>query len=191
MMTNTTGAANDTTKPAALYVPQTTKFRGAKYDENLDVAEIAKRIRADIKADKSLPKGLKVRVRISRYSMGQSIALTWEMTGEWTLHNPARLAWDAENPHGYSGHAPEEAKARYSVTSRILSEKLEAIANAYQDSESDIHTDYHNCNFHLSVGVASAWEDERRAVEMAKAPTLPAPAVENAQESYLMTIGAL
>jgi len=54
------------------------RYRGAKYEDGLDVAEIAKRVRADIKAARKfgeldLPVTAKVSVRIDRYSLGCSL----------------------------------------------------------------------------------------------------------------------
>jgi hypothetical protein len=51
-------------------------FVGKKYEAGLDVTEIAKRMRADIKqaiADGEIPEGVKARVRTPRFAGGQSI----------------------------------------------------------------------------------------------------------------------
>lgn len=69
------------------------KFQGAKYDANATAAENAKRIRADvkeaIKAGK-LPKGIKVAVRTSTFSMGASIRVAIEEF-PGSILNPAHV----------------------------------------------------------------------------------------------------
>ena len=70
------------------------KFQGSKYDANATAAENAKRIRADvkeaIKAGK-LPKGIKVAVRTSTYSMGASIRVAIEEFPGGSILNPAHV----------------------------------------------------------------------------------------------------
>ena len=78
--------------------------QGAKYEEtqDLDIAGVAKLVRADIKAakkDGNLPAAMKVSVKISRYSMGQSLTVE-VVEAPFQVLNPARIVWAAVYPYG-------------------------------------------------------------------------------------------
>lgn len=134
--------------------------------EDLDIAELAKLVRQDLKAALAageLPRG-KYRVRISRYSMGQEMAISLADTGKsWCI---------AKACHAYQDRAPSAAYADgFTTEYHQVVEKLEAIANAYNYDKSDSQTDYFDCNFHLTVEIADARAERERiyaAHELAK-----------------------
>lgn len=114
-------------------------FKGTKYDSKLDVAEIAKRLRTEIReAVKTgvLPK-LKCSVRIDRYSMGQSIDVTvTEYDGPVLNPNYDRMSALEDNRHEY---LPEI---------RAAVAKIQAMMDAYNYDNSDTMTDYFDVNFY-------------------------------------------
>jgi len=131
---------------------------GAKYQRDLDIVEIAKRMRADIRAavaSGDLPKA-KYSVTCERYSMGRSIdinatALPFEVYArEYIQHRIGR----AEHPGFF-----------LSEQARIVTAKLKAIHDAYNFDGNDLQTDYHNMNFNGGVEVYNAGEFERMEAE--------------------------
>lgn len=117
---------------------------GNKYEAGLDVVEIAKRVRKDIKDTVKagdLPKGIKVSVRIDRFSMGRSIDATIKTLGGEQIHTDEFLRWVAEN--GYTHDMPE----RYTEVARVAKEAIEQIVAAYNFDNSDSQTDYFHVNF--------------------------------------------
>lgn len=133
---------------------------GNKYERGLDVAEIAKRVRADIKAAvkaKALPAG-KYSVTISRFSGGRSMDVrVRDLPASFVLLNPERVKREAANPHEfiYDGHCP-----RYTPEGKAMLSLLERIANAYNYNRSDTMTDYFDVNYYCHVSVD--WELEKR-----------------------------
>ena len=135
-------AANDTT-------PRKHKNEGARYEAGLRGPEIAKRVRADIKAavaKRALP--------AARYSVRSGFA-THAMTIDVTISdvevlvlNVERLAHDHAHPHA-SCSIPwmsDEASA--------LIDAVRAIVNAYNFDNSDSQTDYFNVNFYEQIDFA-------------------------------------
>lgn len=126
---------------------------GNKYDKDLNVVEIAKRIRADIKqaiADGIIP-AIKTSVRISRYSMGRSIDV-YITEAPFAVVNPE---WAVARASGASvremdgiGQLTAEAKRVRAVVADIRA--------AYNYDRSDSMTDYYDVNFGGSVSYA--WE---------------------------------
>jgi len=125
-------------------------FTGTKYQRDLDVKEIAKLVRADIKEairKKRLPKGTKVSVRISRYSGGRSVDAYIKHLGGERVINPAWVKWHDENPNGYFGDAPP----RYTATATHALKTVAALIAAYNFDDSDHQTDYFCVNFHSNT----------------------------------------
>jgi hypothetical protein len=159
----------------------TNRIQGEKYDETLDVAQIAKKVRKDIAEAMRggrLPK-MTVSVRISRYSMGQSIDVTLAGAPQ-PIFNPDRLR---------SGHAHVDGRALpiYNDYGRDILEHVEAIVAAYNYDNSDSQSDYYDTNFGGDVRFETNWQVARRELEvswlsMADEPpaapdTIPAPAM--------------
>lgn len=124
---------------------------GTKYDKNIGVADIAKLVRADIKAGikaGTLPAGLKCSVKISRYSMGQSLTVSVKAVSGIDIVNPAFIAAKVAAPDAWPidiNQTSDEARA--------LLEDLRAIVSAYNYDGSDSMTDYYNVNFSGSVDI--------------------------------------
>jgi hypothetical protein len=117
----------------------------SKFDRNLDIKDIAKALRADVKKlqKMGLFAGMKVSVRIERYSMGQSLNVTitkWD--GQ--LHNPE---WIAEDPN-----YRYEINRWAAPVSRAV-KALEVLANQWNYDNSDAMTDYYDVNYYTSVSV--------------------------------------
>lgn len=109
---------------------------GSKYAAGRDVADIAKLVRKDLAAarkdpDSAIPADAKIRVRISRYSMGQSIDVAI------VLPRPSRVQVDRDYP-GQWGYTSEAAAAQYAA---------DAILQAYNYDNSESLTDYFECEF--------------------------------------------
>lgn len=126
---------------------------GAKYEKGLQVVEIAKRIRADIKAaiaSGELP-AIKTSVRISRYSMGRSIDVTITeapfavINPEWVqARNEGVSVWELDNIEKFTA----EANRVFDVVKNIRA--------AYNYDRSDSMTDYYDVNF--GGGVSFDWK---------------------------------
>ncbi|HXV74633.1 MAG TPA: hypothetical protein VD713_07885 [Sphingomonadales bacterium] len=120
---------------------------GSKYDKEATTTEIAKRLRADIKAAQKsggLPKGLKVSVRSSYFSMGSSIDIRVKAC-PFPFLNLERLLHDTLNPREF---VPETICPVYTEAGSELLKKLQGMMNAYNYDGSDIQTDYYNVNFY-------------------------------------------
>jgi hypothetical protein len=134
-------------------------YTGENYESSRDIKDIAKDIRKDIKtAIKSgkLPK-VKVSIRISRYSMGQSLTIEIKETSFPTV-TPAFVRWLSEDnfaPHRYTP-----------IAGRVL-EDITNIANAYNYNKSDSMTDYYDTNFYTHV----QYDTELRAAHIEKIKT--------------------
>lgn len=150
------------------YCDPENEFKGEKYKEEgyVDVAEIAKRIRKQINAKKKAgeyPKDLKVSVRISRYSMGQSIGATITaglpdgINPEYIKIYNEEIArgetdWEAGRYASRVNYwAPEVAK---------IIEEIEDMGNTYRRDNSDAMSDYFDCNFYYNVNVDWQYRDK-------------------------------
>jgi hypothetical protein len=128
----------------------TYKFTGSKFERGIDVKDIAKLVRTDIKEaikKGELPKGTKVSVRISRFSGGRSISAYIKHLGEKGVINPAWVKWHDENPHGYHGDGPP----LYTATATQAIKTIEGIMAAYNFDDSDSQVDYFHVNFYGHV----------------------------------------
>jgi hypothetical protein len=127
------------------YCDPANEVRGAAYDRNLDVKEIAKRMRQAIKDE--VP-GVKVRVRIQRYSGGQAIDVSLDAgpfnceplipMQEWYEQNDIqgiRRPWK-EN------YGPEMVEAMA---------KIKEIHGRWNRDNSDSMSDYFDVNYYGSI----------------------------------------
>lgn len=147
-------------------------MEGAKYDPKRSTNDIAKAIRADIKAALSrppgdpwgLPKGLKVSVRLDKFAGGCSInARITAFPGP--LLNPAREVWRRLFPHQPLRHSPLTREA-----ARVVA-VLEAFLAAYNFDKSDPQSDYFNVRFYGDAEVH--WEyAAQRGAELLAEPAL-------------------
>jgi hypothetical protein len=130
----------------------TNRFEGTKYVNGRDITEIAKLVRAEIKTaikDGSLPEGLKASVRISRYSMGQSLDIGITSLGGISPFNPEWVAWKMDY-NGRNVYRPCTVK-RYTGLAQGVLDKLTAIVKQYNMSLSDDFNGTYCVNFHSSI----------------------------------------
>lgn len=130
-------------------------WAGDKYAEHeyTDIAEIAQMVRKQIKEE--FPT-LKVSVRISRYSMGQSMTVTVLESPE-PLRNPE---YDQDfmyrvNRGEVSSWSEEENRKLAPMTEHgeKVRERIQEIVNQYRHDDSDGMIDYFDTNFYAHVGV--------------------------------------
>lgn len=123
--------------------------RGAKHDatRHLSRAEIAKRMRADIKA-LALPKGFKVSVRTSEYSGGGSIDIrVTAAPAGFRYYSEAAASWHKQFP-GREHRMPMAWRDAQSDELRALLDKLGAIHGSYNRDNSDSMTDYFDVRYY-------------------------------------------
>jgi hypothetical protein len=119
---------------------------GWKYERSLDVAEIAKRIRQQIKnaiAAGALPQ-LQASVKISRFAGGQSIDIR-VVKASFQVLNHERVLVEHEQPHTFfpTAHYPI-----YTLHAVAALKQLQSMLDAYNYDGSEIQVDYHNVNFY-------------------------------------------
>lgn len=135
---------------------------GSRYDRDLDVKEIAKRVRAEIKLAKkagALPVG-KVSVRIERFSMGQAIRCEVRSLAPacGSLYfAPAKAEELREN------HLPVARKDIWTPVRHRIEDTLTAIVNAYNYDNSDSMTDYFDVNYYTTIEISDEILDAERA----------------------------
>ena len=117
---------------------------GNKYQEtkDLDIKDIAKLVRADIKATvkaNNLPQG-KYSVTISRYAGGQSMSVYVSDT-QLIIDNPE---------YNYMTHPGSE---RYTPEAQAMRKTVQEIANAYNFDDCDSMTDYFHVNYYVHVSI--------------------------------------
>jgi hypothetical protein len=150
-------------------------FTGSKYERGRNIAEIAKDVRRDIAAavkGGTLPAGVRTSVRISRYSMGQSLNIDITAAPGLPIFSRDYLRDERDEPHRASygpWESPEAIAAR---------EAIESIGNAYNESRSDLQNDYHCETFFLHVQFDGALRDADRARGLAELAAAEASAAE-------------
>lgn len=145
---------------------------GTKYEKGMDTAEVAKRVREDIKRSQKaglLPASMKVSVRISRFSGGSSLDISIK-SAPIQIHASDYIAHHVETKgmRHWADH-------RYTTRALALLAKVEDIARAYQRQDVDSQTDYNNSNFYLHVGFDSELKREDREVLISYYEALQAP----------------
>lgn len=164
-ISNEEAVANSGPMPA--YCDPENEYRGSKYDatKGLSLKEVAKRIRQDIKqmiAAGTLPKGLKVSVRMDGYNALRVNVMA--VPESVRVYNPdyARATknfTDYSNPDVYG----YRAIARYTEEFNRILETLDANTNSYNRDNSDTMTDYFDVRFYDGRATL-AWE-AAKAVE--------------------------
>tara|TARA_B100000749_G_C18424901_1_gene465155 strand:+ start:176 stop:889 length:714 start_codon:yes stop_codon:yes gene_type:complete len=145
--------------------------RGTKHDatRNLDISEIAKRMRADIKA-LQLGSGIKTSVRIQRYSGGQSIDIRiTALPSGFAILSDQAASWRKQFPqraHDCPGSLTDQRSAEF----HSLMTRLERIHGAYNRDNSDSMTDYFDVRYYGSVSLD--WQ-LRRDLEAAQVDANP------------------
>ena len=127
---------------------------GSKYQRNLDIKDISKDIRSHL--NKNF-KGFKFSVRISRYSMGQSLDVSikgfpkgFVLFSEYNLN----CMKNGIEPDFYMSR-----KGKYSDEATMLRDYIEKVISSYNYNDSDSMTDYFNVNFYSNV--TYCWQMER------------------------------
>ncbi len=146
---------------------------GGRYLEtmNLDVADVAKLLRADFKAAVAagrLPRA-KYSVRIERYAGGQSIHVEIK-DAPVVIVNRARI----EAEMGRRAAHDDEAGAWITEAAHQLKTKVEEMVAAYNYDRSDPQTDYFDCRFYGSVRFCGEQERRQREAIRAQVAALPA-----------------
>jgi hypothetical protein len=137
---------------------------------NLSLTDIAKRMRADIKAafaSKQLPDGLKVSVRTKYYSGGGSIDIdvTAFPTG-FVIYNPDWLRHEHETRNVGWMHFHGET---FSPEWSMVKATLKAIHGAYNRNNSDAMSDYFDVRYYGDVGIHWQISHDIRKNEQARA----------------------
>lgn len=144
--------------------------KGSKYNKDLNIKDIAKLIRKDIKTaikEGKLPE-MKTSVRINRYSGGQSLTIDIKEFKVGGFLNPEYIKAYHKNPHlAYTEYPPRY----YPFVERAL-EDLERIANAYNYDNSDSMFDYFDVNYYTTIGINWEVEKEQRE-ELTKKVVFP------------------
>ncbi|MDP2684939.1 MAG: LPD29 domain-containing protein [bacterium] len=112
-------------------------FTGEKYERCIDISEIAKKVRKEIK--EKFP-NIKTSVRISRFSGGQSLDV--DITG--CDFNPVNPEWDSVD-YSYP------SKQIYTDEGLQLLKNIKKIVNQYNFDYSKIEVDYFHVNFYGHV----------------------------------------
>lgn len=150
------------------YCDPNNEVRGEKYEttQRLDIKEIAKLIRADIKAAQKsgeLPTGLKTSVRIDRYAGGQSLDIRVTDLGGIPLYSEI----GAKNIKETGSVAGEDHRTPYHETiapeAKKILETLKTIQGSYNRDNSDVMTDYFDVRFYGRVEVDYDLEREIQA----------------------------
>lgn len=144
--------------------PTYTTVQGDKFETGRDIADVAKLVRADIKAAiaaGTLPAGIKCGVRIERYSMGRSLHLSVSACPIMVV-NPAYVRWQRDNPHAGMFEVPPDARDRFSPEGRHVIDTLEGIVEAYNRRvTSDQPDDYSNVSFYTNIAFALDLREEQ------------------------------
>jgi hypothetical protein len=141
------------------YCDPANEFKGSKYaaTRDLDIKEVAKRMRDDIKALK-LRAGFKVAVRIQRFSGGQSIDVrVSSVPADFVFWSDAYASWYKQfgdnHSHRFPGRGGEQKSAEYAS----VEERLKEIHDSYNRDNSDSSSDYFNVRYYGDVNFDGAW----------------------------------
>jgi hypothetical protein len=143
-------------------------YIGSKFEKGQDLKDVAKKVRADLKA--AFGKGWKFGVRISRYSMGQSLSVD-------VKEAPVQFVEliDQADEYGRDWQALD--------TWKETEDKIAGIVEAYNRDDSDSMTDYFDVDFYKHVSVREAADAQLEALRNAPAVVLPAEAIIEAAEA--------
>lgn len=168
---------------------------GAKYESTRDMnrAELAKLIRADIKAAVVAGKLPKAKYSVTKkdFAGGGSINVSFSNVVEagFCLFNLERLALDVSDPHTFT------SMPRYSERATEITNVLEGIMGAYNFDGSDSQSDYFHVRFYGHAKVDWRWEAAERAAMIAglaaaqKAAPKATPV--SAQVEWMSALGAI
>jgi hypothetical protein len=153
-------------KPAPSVRASTTASEKKVKGEGLDTAEIASRIREDIKGAVkrgALPKA-KYSVRIDRYSMGSSVDVVASELPFPVLNADAFRVRPGETWMSFDS---DRFRSRFTPEAERVERALNEIVDAYHWDKSDSSTDYYNERFARHVKLAEPPAEKKR-IEAAK-----------------------
>ena len=148
-------------KSMIAYCNPENKVIGSHYTatKDLDIKEVAARIRADIKtAVKTgmLPQGIKASVRISRYSMGQSIDVSIVAFPSLVLRKEYCLATNFGADLWSDEAVAEREKGRFTKQAEDALEVVSKIHGAYNYNNCDSMSDYVSIKYNGGVSICSS-----------------------------------
>ena len=124
------------------------------FERGLDIAEIAKLIRKDLK--KEFGKGNKFSVRIKRFSGGQSLDVTAKQVNDDLVYTYEELCDKAnfnwlkyDNPDLYEYLDKKYQEVQFLTDETV--KKIKSIVEQYNYDESDSYTDYFDVGFYSHV----------------------------------------
>ena len=123
---------------------------GNKYDREIDLKDIAKMIRMELKPLIKL--GFKFSVRMRDYSA--IYIRVKELPKDFELYNPyydQDLAWKIRNTSGIGFETGKDPRPLYTDEGLILGKYLRAVGNQWNFDKSDIQTDYFHNNYFLFI----------------------------------------
>lgn len=130
-------------------------FIGAKYEEtkNLDITDIAKLVRKEIK--ETFPE-LKTSITTERYSMGRSLSVVVKESPV-PLKNPlydSEFVWSIRVGKITSWNDEDNAKREYMTEEgKRVESAIKDIIGQYNFDDSDAMTDYFHVAFHSGVRI--------------------------------------
>ena len=134
--------------------------------QRLDVAEVAKRVRAAIRAAQkagTMPGAAKVSVTTDRFSMGCRLDVSVTAFPHVVLR-PAHVLWVADNPHECFVTAPRDVVESHTPIALRFLAVLDAMVRLYHRSDCDSQRDHFDVNFWFhGADFATALEQRQRA----------------------------
>lgn len=154
-------------------------YTGINFKRGRDIAEVAKLVRADLKKavkKGELPKGFKASVRISRYSMGQSLDIEIQACPGVSVLNRRRMLLDLRGEHATTMTRPISDIRIPSDEGAAVIEFIDGIRNSYgYDRSGHEPDDYSNCLFYGDTKFSYAMETAEREAFARECAALTAP----------------
>lgn len=126
---------------------------GQYYDSNLEIKQITKNIRSELKALTKL--GFKFSVRSHWGSLTVTIRVSVLVVPEdWILYNPhydQELAWKISVGQITSWYTDKDPREIYTELGKQFSKTLRTLCNQWNYDRSDSYTDYYDTNYFLQV----------------------------------------
>lgn len=130
---------------------------GQYYDSNLEIKQITKNIRKELKALTKL--GFKFSVRSEWGSLTVAIRVKVLIIPEdWVLFNPhydQELAWKISIGQINSWETGKDPREVFTELGKQFGKTLRTIANQWNYDKSDSYTDYYENNYFLTVSTVS------------------------------------
>lgn len=163
--------------PRPMYVPAycdpNNEVRGSKFQDRLSTVEIAKILRSQI--SQMIKSGELPKAKISvRTSHGNSLGIS---VSSLPANPYTRLYAAARNAGLDLYNTPWRGQVHTPEAIAIL-EKLEDMAREYRRDNSDISSDYFDCNFYLSVSLDWSWAADQLKALQASELSVPTIKVE-------------